>query len=68
MADAARGRAEPETEQDARVRALLDADPDLARAVADVDRTLIHLAMLRTARERLRAGIGLFKLAARLSP
>ena len=67
MADATRDRGRPEAAPDARVRALLDRDPDLAHAVADVDRTLIHLAMQRTTRERLRAGVGLFKLAARLS-
>jgi hypothetical protein len=37
----------------------------LADAVAEVDRTLIHLAMERTLAERLRAGVAMARLAAR---
>jgi hypothetical protein len=68
MGDERRAHEAEETSADARIRALLARDPELASAVLDVDRSLIHLAMQRPLRERLRAGVGLSKLAARFTP
>jgi len=48
-----------------RVRALLNQDAELARAVGEVDRSLVELAMMRTLGERLRAGVAMARLGAR---
>jgi hypothetical protein len=47
------------------VKRLLDDDPDILRAVAEVDRSLIQLALARPLRERLRAGVAMARLASR---
>ena len=47
------------------VERLLADDPDILRAVAEVDRSLIQLALARSLRERLRAGVAVARLASR---
>ena len=44
---------------------LSGIDAEILQAAAEVDRTLIQLAMKRSLRERLRAGASLPRLAAR---
>jgi hypothetical protein len=40
-------------------------DPDVFLAVAEVDRSLIQLALARSLRERLRVGFAMARLASR---
>jgi hypothetical protein len=47
------------------VERLLADDPDILHAVAEVDRSLIRLALARSLRERLRAGVAMARLASR---
>jgi hypothetical protein len=42
-----------------------EPDPSLEEAAREVDRSLIRLAMNRSLRERLRAGVAMARLAAR---
>lgn len=46
-------------------RGLSGIDAEILQAAAEVDRTLIQLALKRSLRERLRAGASLARLAAR---
>jgi hypothetical protein len=47
------------------VERLLADDPDVLLAVAEVDRSLIQLALALSLRERLRAGFAMARLASR---
>jgi hypothetical protein len=47
------------------VKRLFASDPDILHAVAEVDRSLIRLALARSLRERLRAGVAMARLASR---
>jgi len=47
------------------VERLFADDPDILRAMAEVDRSLIRLALARSLRERLRAGVAMARLASR---
>ena len=47
------------------VERLFADDPDILRAVAEVDRSLIRLALARSLRERLRSGVAMARLASR---
>ncbi len=47
------------------VKRLFADDPDILRAVAEVDRSLIQLTLARSLRERLRAGVAMARLASR---
>ncbi len=47
------------------VERLFAGDPDILQAAAQIDRSLIQLALARSLRERLRAGVALARLASR---
>jgi hypothetical protein len=47
------------------VERLFSGDPDILQAAAQIDRSLIQLALARPLRERLRAGVALARLASR---
>jgi hypothetical protein len=47
------------------VERLFASDPDILHAVAEVDRSLIRLALARSLRERLRAGVAMARLASK---
>jgi|GEM_PF-3019051 hypothetical protein len=47
------------------VERLFAGDPDVLQAAQEVDRSLIQLALVRSLRERLRAGVAMARLASR---
>jgi hypothetical protein len=47
------------------VERLFSGDPDILQAAAQIDRSLIQLALARPLRERLRDGVALARLASR---